>query len=191
MKQLLLISTMIFFVGCEVKKLSPPIQNYTISYSEVKPQENKREDILKISLPLSTKIIMSNTILYSESNNTLNSYSFNKWVDTPNVLLQKLFVEAINDSNIFKSTISNHSSIRANLELESNIIEFKQLFEDKISYGIIKMRFYLIEIRTKKLITSKEFEYKIKADSNDAKGVVRALNIAVDRLIKDLIKWLK
>ncbi len=190
MRELLLILTIIIFTGCEVKKLSTPIQTYTISYNEIKPKESKREDILKVSLPLSSKVIMSDTILYSDANNTLNSYTFNKWIDTPNMLLQKLFIESINDSNLFKSAISDYSRIRANLELESNIIEFKQVFEDKISYGILKVRFYLIEMRTKNLIDSKDFEYKIKSNSNDAIGAVESLNIAVDNLIQDLIKWL-
>ena len=37
---------------------------------------------------------------------------------------------------------------------------------------------------------SKKFTYKIPTTTIDAKGYVKATNVALDRLSRDLVKWL-
>lgn len=181
---------LILMSGCQLKEPLPPVTKYNLSLVEVQKRKNTTQEIIKVSLPISDKSIMSNNIFYDEGNSTLESYVFAKWVDTPNSMIQKILKEAISDSNLFGGVILDYSNLRATLELESNIIELKQIIENNNSFVLIKLRFFLINLKNKSLISSKELEYKVKVNEINVNSAVKSFNLAINHLVQDLILWL-
>ena len=44
---------------------------------------------------------------------------------------------------------------------------------------------------SKKIVKSKKFNYQIPTTTKDARGYVQATNIAMERLLVDLVRWLR
>lgn len=186
-----IVIAILFLSGCELKNAMPPIKYYTLSLVDIEKSTKKSKEIIKVSLPISDKVIMSNNILYDDGNYSLESYAFAKWVDTPNAMIQKILKEAIIDSNLFESVILDYSNLRPSLELETNIVEFKQIIEKDSSIGVVKFRCNLINLRDKNLIASKEFKYKVASNEANIAGAITSFNSATKTLAKELVEWLE
>ncbi len=179
--------------ACTTTKL-PPINYYTIN---IPASDNKKvhslheQQVLRVAMPRSTAAIMSRNILYQGDGYSLNAYAFSKWSDTPNRMLASLFLNVIEDKSVFKAVLPADSRGNSNYVLESSIQQFhQQIAADTTSRASIRIGFYLIEARSGKVIATREFVSTHKANSTDASGAVRALNLGSVDISSGLIEWL-
>ena len=181
--------------GCITNHV-PPTHVYTItpnwndSVIADKNQQYKHK-ILKFTPIRSTRALTSTDILYTDTLNTQNQYLYSRWNDAPTKLLQTFFQLSIEKANIFKAVISNISTSKSDFVLESSLLDLShQLTSNTNSEGVIRIRFYLINNKTRKLIATKEFVSSIKVNSQDAKGAVAAINKAAADIANNLVQWL-
>lgn len=189
----------VFFIsvivsGCATNTV-PAIDSYTINISceaETPSEENtKFSKVLKVSKPKSTAAIMSRHILYQEKEFAQNSYAHSKWSDTPNKMLASLFISCINKSTVFKSILPSYSKGKADLLLESTLLDFyHHVYSDGSSEGRVKIEFYLIEPKSGEVVATNEFISKITSKTLDVNGGVRALNDASKSVALSLAQWL-
>ncbi len=194
-KYLIFAIVLLLISGCAVKKANTPINTYTITtfpISQPSKQQSKFENkTIKIATPKSTNDILSSKILYSKNEFELDAYTYARWSDTPNKLLHDIFLYTLENAHVFKTTLRSTSRAKADFLLESNLIDFYHNFKkDGTSEGILKIQFYLIDLKTKKITANKFFTSSIKAKSNDSRGAVEALNKATQDITKRLIQWL-
>ncbi len=190
---------MVFFIfaivaGCATNSV-PAVDSYTINVScdVEKPSEKiaKFSKVLKVSKPKSTADIMSRHILYQEKEFEQNPYAHSKWSDTPNKMLASLFISCINKNTVFKSVLPSYSKGKADLLLESTLLEFyHHINSDGSSEGRMRIEFYLIEPKSGEVIATKEFVYKATSKTLDVIGGVRALNDASKSVALSLTQWL-
>ena len=181
--------------GCITKK-NPPADIYTISpewsNKGVRVEREKKSPlIIKLSPIRATRALTGNEILYTDSQYSRNSYVYSRWDDTPVKLLQTLFQVYIEESDLFKAVILSTSISKADLLLESTLLEISHhIIDDRTSTGIIRIRFYLIDNTTRTVMATKEFVSNVSASTQNAKGAVEALNKAATNVAHDLVTWL-
>ena len=136
---------------------------------------------------------MSSHIVYvNTSKNGQNNYAHNRWSDTPSKLLETLWIEEIENNSYFKAVVPSHFISKADYVLESNLYDFTQyLYDDGSSNGVIKLRLYLIDNKTKEIISSQEMLSTTPIEEQNAAGTVAALNTAAIQINKKLITWLE
>jgi len=184
----------VIVAGCATNSV-PAIDSYTINITcEIeRPSEKntKSSKVLKVSKTKSTAAIMSRHILYQEKEFVQNPYAHSKWSDTPNKVLTSLFISCINKNSVFKSVLPSHSKGKADLLLESRLLEFyHHINSDRSSEGRVRIEFYLIEPKSGEVIATNEFMYKVTSKTLDVNGGVSALNDASKAVALSLAQWL-
>jgi cholesterol transport system auxiliary component len=187
------ILTILTFAGCSSKN-SHAIDIYTLKYHDAPNQNHSlssSEKTLKITPPKSTKEIRKNKILYAKTVQQREAYAHSRWSDIPNHMIEQFLVTLLNQKGLFKAVIPSTSMAKSDWILESNIEDFYQSFnKDNQSFGVIKIRFFLINQKDKKVISKRYFSVKAPAPTLDAKGGVKALNNALEEIGNQLINWL-
>jgi len=185
----------ILLSGCMTKNI-PPADFYTISpkiinsKGIVKPQE-QTQVIIKLTPIRATRALTATDILYTDSQYSWNSYVYSRWNDTPVKLLQTLFQLSIEDSHLFKAVVPPISVAKSDFLLESNLIDLSHhIYDDGTSTGVIRIRFYLIDNKTRAIIETKEFVSEVSAATKNARGAVVALNKSASNIARDLVIWL-
>jgi len=186
MRKILLSVMMLFLlVGCSSKEIKP-YDIYSINDSSKLEQPLHVEKVLKIAKMKSSNQMQSDKIWYKESSVKIDSYFYSKWNTAFTDMLEQNLVNSISRSELFKTTYSRYSKVRADLVLESELIDsVHDISSGMVSFGI---RLYLIE--GSMLKSSKEFIYEEKCSSKDAKGAVEAYEKIIKKLNKDVILWL-
>jgi len=177
--------------GCSMK--SEPMAIYTIN-PDVKIAKNSkspyRKSSIKVSYPTNIKGKAGSSIYYSYSDIEEGSYQNASWGSSSSQLLTYSIIRALEKSGVFGTVIDYRSIANTDYILESEVYEFYHKVRKDISLSVVSMRFGLIDSSTNELIKSKRFTYEIPTDTTDAKGYVKATNRAIERLSKDLVRWL-
>ena len=188
------LSTIVFAIlisGCTTK--SEPMVTYTIDPDMKVSQISRspyRESSVKVSYPTDIRGKSGSSIYYSYSDTEEGSYQNASWGSNSSQLLTYTIMRALEQGKVFGSTIDYRSVANADYVLESEVYQFYHKVRKDISLSIVSIRFDLIDSSTSKLLKSKKFTYKISTESRDAKGYVEATNKALERLSRDLVRWL-
>jgi len=191
---LILIIASVMTSGCAVNTV-PAVDSYMINNScgvEIPSGKNSEPSkVLKISRPNSTAAIMSRNILYQKKEFVQNPYVSSKWGDIPNKMLASLFLSCVKKSSVFASVLPSYSRGKADLLLESTLLDFyHHVNSDGSSEGRVRIEFYLIESKSGKVVATNEFDSTINSKTLDVDGGVMAINDASKSVALSLIQWL-
>lgn len=181
--------------GCMGKNV-PPADTYTISPDWEKRSnqewvEKKNRPIIKLAPIRATRAFTGTDILYSNFLDSRNSYAYSSWNDAPVKLLSIVFQIALEKSGRFGAVLPATSASKADVLVESTLYDFSHhIKSDGTSDGVIRIRFYLIKIATKKVIATREFFSRVPASSRNARSAAAALNKAATDVARDLAAWL-
>ncbi|HED16849.1 MAG TPA: hypothetical protein ENI64_08585 [Gammaproteobacteria bacterium] len=192
--QIIVATVSILLTGCAGQTM-PEITSYAVAMYGMNDTTANTEPafskILKVSIPESSSAIMSRDILYQGEDYALNAYAYSRWSDTPNQMLESLFISSIRKSNVFSSVLPVSSRGRGDYILESTLYEFQQQIKPgNKSEAKIKILFDLINKKNGAVVASKEISASEPAVSVDVKGGVGALNKASITLAGKLNEWL-
>ncbi|MEA1889384.1 MAG: ABC-type transport auxiliary lipoprotein family protein [Pseudomonadota bacterium] len=192
----LLVVLSIGFTGCVTEKL-PPTSTYTLNLDlgdvhSSANAEQRTNSILMIGRIRSTHAFSGTDILYTDARYGQNSYAYSRWSDSPTSMLLHVFQEALEKSGIYMAVVPYSSQSKSDLLLESTLLDFShRINDDGTSNGALRMRFNLIDYKTKRVIASRDFVSSVPVTQQNAQGAVAALNKAVVQLTQDLIDWLR
>ncbi len=190
LKKLALILILLWVSGCSSKQA--PLKVYTLNAPTVtKISSSKfKHKTIKVMYPQSLKEKISQKMRYSYSSAEQGVYQNSQWSNNIGKLLEGTFIQALDGSKLFKAVLPYASTAQEDYRLESNIFAFSHQVRGEQSHALVSIQFTLVNTDTGKLVKTKRFSYKVATKSIDAKGYVEATNEAVDRLTKDLLRWL-
>ena len=190
MKYMILIAIFLFVQGCGIKQ--PPVKTYTL-YNEANQNvysHKFKDKTIKIAYPNGLKEKMGQNMQFSYSDTEYGSYQNSKWSNAIGQLLQGIFIQTLQYSELFNGVLSYASTAQADYRLESTIFDFSHKVRGDTSYAIVSIQFFLIDANSGRMVKSKLFSYSIPTATTNAKGYVDAANIAINILNKDLVAWL-
>lgn len=182
--------------GCVTQTL-PPVSTYTLSpeldgAAPAGGSQQHADVILKLDRMRSSRSLRDTAMLYSDAQYGQNSYAYSRWSDPPPAMLLAVFQQAIEDSGQYKAVVISTSDSQYDLLLESTLLDFShRLHGDGTSDGVIRIRCYLLDSRTRRITASREFASSVPASSRDARGAAAALNKAAVDVSRALVDWLK
>jgi cholesterol transport system auxiliary component len=180
-------------MGCTTKV--PAITQYVLQPNILMQpmQKPSTKYLLKVAKTFSNENLMGKKMWYIEDSLQSNIYHQSQWVSSPNTMLTQLLVEKIRQADIFSGVVSYRSHISPHYRLESNLEEFVQYFDNakKQSYVVIKLSLELLTTQHLRPLAMKSFTVRVGVKSLNAKGGVEALNSALEKLLQEVISWLK
>lgn len=190
------IALILCLTGCMGNNI-PPADIYTISPPELSrtsatgPDTVKRSILIKLAPIRAARAFAGTEILYSHNQYDLNSYAYSRWSDAPVRLMQTLFQVALTESGKYLTVLPSTSVSEADFVLESTLYDFSHHINvDGTSDGVIRIRFYLVDNRSKTVTATKEFGSRVPAPFCNARGAASALNKAVTDVADQLAAWL-
>jgi len=189
-KQLLLSTIIIVLLGCTKE---PALKTYSLNISPAGMVQSNtyKSKSIKVIYPEGLKNKMSQKMNFSYSSTERGTYQNSEWSDNMSKLLQGTFIEVLDESKLFKVVLSDASRAKEDYRLESTVFSFEHRVRAKESLAIVSIHFNLINVETGRIVKSKRFTYKEATPTTDAKGYVTATNVALSRLSKDLVTWLR
>jgi len=191
MMKFLLIFILLWLSGCSSKQT--PLKVYTLDTPkvvEVSGSQFKYKTI-KISFPQTLKEKISSKMRYSYSMSERGAYLNSQWSNNIGKLLQGTVIQTLEQSRLFKAVLPYESTAGEDYRLESSIFDFSHHVRGTSSHAVVSIQFSLINTYTGRLIKTKRFSYRESTPTLDAKGYVKATNVAVGKLTKDLLRWLQ
>lgn len=192
MKTIAVILVMFILSSCGLKE-SAPITEYSLAVSKISPVSSNRykHQTLKVYYPQSLKEKLTSSINYSYSLSDRGTYQNSHWSNSIAQLIQGNILEALDNSRIFKGVLPYASTAAEDYRLEIEIYDFSHHVRGDASSSVIVMKFSLIETDSGKLLRTRRFFYKEPTTSTDARGYVEATNVAMSKLVRDLVQWLR
>ncbi len=127
-------------------------------------------------------------MLYSMSENEIESYSKSEWILPPHKILQANLINALVASNHFKDVIALPSPISTKYKIDGTVNSMRQFFKDNESYVELAITIRLINSSNQTIVFSNRYEGTEKATPLNAVGGVEAYNRLMNRLMADIIR---
>lgn len=164
---------------------SPPDNIYLLEAAPASPPAlaPKRDLVLAVSMPRARAGFDTAQMVWVRQPHELDVYSRNRWADTPARMLAPLLAQALERSGTFHAVVQAPSAVSAALRLDTELIRLQQDFSVRPSRVQFTLKAQLIDIGTRQVIASAEFDETENAASEDAYGGVLAANRALERLL--------
>lgn len=177
----------------------PPLENIYLLNAKMTPTTSsvstpgddhstppKRGLVLEVSMPRARAGFDTAQMVWVQQAHGLKVYSRNRWADTPVRMLAPLIAQTLEHSGAFQAVVQTPSAVSAKLRLDTELIRLQQDFSVHPSQVQLTLRAQLIDIGTRRVIASSEFDETENAVTEDAYGGVRAANVALERLLTKL-----
>ncbi len=189
-KQLVLSMMLIGLLGCTKE---PALKVYSLDITPVNTVHSStyKSKSIKVIYPQGVKNKISQKMNFSYSSIDRGTYQNSEWSNNMSKLLQGTFIEVLDESKLFKGVLSDTSTAKEDYRLESNIFAFNHRVRGAQSHAVVSIQFNLISVETGGMVKSKRFTYNEATSTTDAKGYVAATNVAVSKLSRDLVIWLR
>lgn len=189
---LIVISSCSIFSPVKDDKLS----HYIIKVDGVKVNKEycvykASNDVLQLT-PMSALAPFGRTkMYYTNRSYKLEAYAYHKWSTSPAEMIQQSLQTSLMGSCLFKDIVlSEVNTIPASYRLNTRILSIKQVINTKTSVVIVEVLAQYIDNTTNNLISSNVFKETSEQYAN-ALGYVYGVNIDSEKLISDIIKWLR
>jgi len=125
-------------------------------------------------------------IVYMREAHKLEHFAHSDWIDPPARMLAPLIVAAIEESGAFRAVVATPSPALGELRLDTEIIRLQHDFQAQPSRVRFTLRAYLVEVKTRRVLASREFDRAVPAAGENPYAGVVAANLAVRAVLADL-----
>jgi len=125
-------------------------------------------------------------IVYVREAHKLEYFAHSDWIDPPAHMLAPLIVSAVENSGAFRAVALTPSAAAADVRLDTEIVRLRHEFGTSPSRVRFTLRAYLVDVKARRVLASREFEALVPAASDDAYGGVVAANHAVQTVLEEL-----
>ncbi len=171
----------IILSGC-IPKPVHTLKSYDLTINNNFKSNKKINKVLKVKYPTALGAIGSSKIYYKKDDIT-SYYLYSKWSDTLSRLIYKDILISLQNSKKYRSVIGYNSSAKADIILETQIVNFYHIIDNNSSYAQITINIKYIDANSQNIIKSKVFSYKIPVENKNAKSFV----VAVKEVLKEFL----
>lgn len=162
-----------------VPAVTPPVQ----------PEPVAGRPTLIINPPHAAAGYDSQRIIYVRKDHKLEYFAHSEWVDPPARMLAPLLVAAFSRTSAFEAVALTPSAAAADLRLDTELIRLEHDFAVQPSRVRFTLRAYLIDDKTRRIVTSREFDATVPSESENPYGGVVAANRAVRTALDELAAY--
>ena len=151
-----------------------------------KPARPQRDLMLVVSAPRARAGFDTAQMAFVREPHELEYFAKSRWADTPSRMLAPLLVQALEQTGGFRAVVQAPSAVPADLRLDTELIRLQQNFGTRPPQVEIALRAQLVDLRSRRVLATAEFEEVEPTTREDAYGGVIAANRALQRLLARL-----
>lgn len=131
----------------------------------------------------------SQHIIYVRVAHQLEHFAHSEWVNTPARMLAPRIIAAIETAGGFRGVASATSGIAGDMRLNTEVLRLQQEFGSGPSRVRFTLRASLLDNATRQVISWREFDETVAAESENPYGGVVAANRAVQIVMEQLSRY--
>lgn len=131
----------------------------------------------------------SDQLVFSRSAGTRGQYQFARWTERPGKRFADLMRARLDRQGAWNVSDAG-GYVRADRLLDTELVEFYHDAASQPGQVRLVLRAELLDPRQRRLLGRRVFEQQVPLKSYDAKGAAEASNVAVGRVLDDLVAWL-
>lgn len=159
------------------------LDNIHSKLQATQPTTTSVKPTILINTPRASAGFNSQHMMYVREAPKLEYFAQNEWIDTPARMLAPLLVSTVQNSQVFHAVVQSPSNVVADFRLDTEIVSLQQNFQTKPSTVQFKLRVYMVDNVTRKVIAWHEFEDTVISKSENAAGGAQAANLAVQSVL--------
>jgi cholesterol transport system auxiliary component len=148
-----------------------------------------RSFTLFIARPLTDSIHNSPQMLYSARSYRVDYFVKNRWAQSPTQMLLPLILQTLQNTHYFAAVSSDPSIGRYDYLLNTQLIEFQQVFKGRASFMQVTLRAQIISMNNGQILATRQFTVLKEAPQPNPYGGVVAANEAVAEILAQLAKF--
>jgi cholesterol transport system auxiliary component len=190
-KAVLIVSMFFLLSGCSMfkpVKLDKPA-TYVLSgnRSNITPVKGKPTGLtLLISAPKTASAYDSARMIYVDRPYELSYFTKNRWADSPARMLTPLFLQTLQATRHFQAVVSMPYMDNADVRLDTELLSLQQDFTQKPSQVRMVLLAQLVNMKTHKVLATRQFVFAEKTAQDDPYSGVIAANQIVTKLLPQL-----
>ena len=141
---------------------------------------------LVVNLPRAAPGYDTVRIAYVSRPLQIDYFAHSQWVDTPSNMLAPMMVRAIGRTGAFHAVLGVPTSAVGQLRLESELVRLQQDFTATPSQVRLTLHATLVDVATRRVIASREFDARVPASTDDPYGGVTAAQQAASQVVAAL-----
>ena len=123
---------------------------------------------------------------YVRDHQTLSYFARSHWVDTPPSMLRPLLTQALENQSGFGAVVQSSGAVGTDLRLDTELLDFAQVFTVKPSEFRIGLRAQLVDVRQRKVLATRTFAVRQPAPTENPLGGAVAASQALEKLLPEL-----
>ena len=193
MKSLAILSLVLLFISaCSIRpEAKPPITQYFLQPEiSLTCLPSPSQKVIRLNFASTGSFLSTQNITYTKSDLIAGTYLYSKWSQRVDHSISTALYTALKDNKVFSRLVYENTLIQSDLILELKVLRFEHHFTDtEHSKAVIILDATIYDSKTHELLSNHLFKADVKAETNDAKGAVNALNTALESLLTELICW--
>ena len=188
---ILTILTIFIFTGCfSLTNELPSYKTYSLEYKKENNSSKFFNKTIQVFEPKSLNSVNSRAISYAKSSFLNEKYALSRWSDKPSKMIQRNIASYLTNENAYKYITTSDVKIKSDFKLIMELVDFQHTFTKNNSYADFSIRVYFVNNNTQEVFF-KSFVYNEKALSNDAQGLVNAMNNINNTFLHDLNNFIQ
>jgi len=175
--------------GCAAM-LPPQAEAPAIYLLDTRPAERparpQRGLVLLVSIPQARAGYDTDQMAYVREPYGLEYFTKSRWADAPSRMLAPLLVQTLEQAGGFRTVVQAPSTVPADLRLDTELVRLQQDFGARPSRVELAVRAQLVDLRSRQVLATAEFEEVEMTQRDDAYGGVIAANRALQRMLARL-----
>lgn len=146
-------------------------------------QGAKRDLVIAVSAPRARPGFDTPQIAYVRRSHEVEYFAKSRWADTPPGMLGPLVAQVLEQAGSFRAVVRASSTAAADVRLDLEVVRLLQDFATRPSTVRLTLHAQLVEVATRRVLATREFDEIEQASTDDAYGGVIAANRALGRLL--------
>jgi cholesterol transport system auxiliary component len=151
-----------------------------------KPARALQDVALAVSVPRARAGYDTAQMAFVRAPYELEYFAKSRWADTPPRMLAPLLVQALEQAGGFRAVVRAPNAVPADLRLDTELVRLQQNFATRPPQVELALRAQLVDVRSRRVLATAEFEEIEPTPREDAYGGVIAANRALLRLLARL-----
>lgn len=154
-----------------------------------RPARSQRDVVLAVSVPRARAGYDTAQMSFVRAPYELEYFTQSRWAETPSRMLAPLLVQALEQAGGFRAVVQAPSAVPADLRLDTELVRLQQNFGVQPSRIELALRAQLVDVRSRRVVATAEFEEVEPTTREDAYGGVIAANRALQRLLARVVDF--
>jgi cholesterol transport system auxiliary component len=179
--------------ACSILPEGRPVDIYRLPSSLAAPDHDAARSAalgsVRVLRPSTGNLLSGRRIMVVPDDLRVSVYADAAWADTVPALMRERLADALRADNRFDAISTDEHSLRAAFEIDTDLRAFQSEYRSVMPDALVRIDAHLVDAGSRRIVASRSFDARVRADDAQLAAVVTALGKAADDVAMALAAW--